>query len=390
MKLVYIVTSPLTANVLLRGQLNALIEAGHDVSIIVGPGEELAEVRRREKATVFAVPMEREISLLRDIYSLLLVTRLLFRLKPDLVNASTPKAGLLGMIAAWLNRVPTRVFQQRGLRLETTTGFKYRLLYFFEKLTATCATHIVCNSHSLRKTYIKLKLAKPAKLRVLGAGSSNGVNTQRFHKVSALERSQQRKQFSVPDDAFVIGFVGRLTRDKGIADLFEAFQIVSAEVPSAYLLLIGPVEEGDALPASLLKDLRDHARVKVVGMVADTAPYYSVMDVFAFPSYREGFPNAPLEAAASGVATVGYAATGTIDAVEDRVSGLLVPVGDVDALTRQIRSVALDNEQLLVLNEASYQRAVTQFDSRQVWRNWVEFYRVFENKSVSRRRQATV
>jgi glycosyltransferase involved in cell wall biosynthesis len=373
----YIVTAAMTADVLLRGQLRALREHGFQVSVIVSPDPNLNVVSQREGVEVIGVPMAREINLGRDTISVFSLYRTLNRLRPHLVNASTPKAGLLGMLAARLARVPVRIYQQRGLRLETTDGLKRRVLLQTERLAAASAHYVVCNSHSLRNRCAELRIARENKLRVLGGGSSNGIDTVHF-QTDMGERSAAlhalRRQLAIPSEAQVIGFVGRLTRDKGILDLLAAFDSLSGQQPNLYLLLVGPLEQGDPLPAAIVARLQQDPRIVLTGYVNDTALHYLLMDVLAFPSYREGFPNVPLEAAASGLPVIGYPVTGTVDAVLPDETGFLVPVGDVAALADALRRLLDDPDLNAAMGQAGRQWVTMNFDSRLVWQNWVRFY----------------
>jgi glycosyltransferase involved in cell wall biosynthesis len=376
LRLVYVVTHPITAHVLLAGQLEGMRGEGFDVTVVSSPGAELGAVGSREGVATVSVPMARAINPVADAVALARLLRVFRARRPDLVNAGTPKAGLLGMIAARITRVPVRIYTLRGLRLETTTGATRSVLAATEWVAAACAHRVVCVSASVRARMIDLGLARAAKSLVLGPGSSNGVDTQRFRPAEPAERAQARSALGLPPDACVVGFVGRFTRDKGIEDLLGAFtRVVVPAVGSARLLLIGDFEEGDAVPAAVRERLRDTPGVHFAGFVSDTAPCYRAMDVLAFPSYREGFPNAPLEAAASGLPIIGYAATGTVDAVVDGVTGTLVPVGDADALGAALRDTLGDYALRAAHGHAGRKRVVREFRREVVWARWAAFYR---------------
>lgn len=375
--LTYIVTAPVTVASFLTEQANYLHLRGIAVSVICAPGAEVDRFAASEQAAFLTVPMEREISLLRDAVALWRIYRTLRRLRPDIVNASTPKAGLLGMVAAWLARVPVRVYQQRGLRLETTTGFKRRVLMFAEWVAARCATAVVCNSPSLRDAFADLKLAPRSKLHVLGAGSSNGVAVARFLATPErqAEANRLRQTLGIPPQALVLGFVGRFTRDKGIVELLALFEQLQADFPDLHLLLVGDFEAGDPVPAAAQRQIAENPQIHTVGFVADAAPYYHLMDLLVFLSYREGLPNAPLEAAAAAVPTVGFRATGVVDAVVDGQTGRLVPVGDMAQLRRVTTELLHDAAQRRRLGEQAQVRVTRDFDQVQVWENWRQFYR---------------
>jgi glycosyltransferase involved in cell wall biosynthesis len=368
-RLVYLTTHAASAQFLMTGQLAYMRERGFDVYLISSPDRALGTVAAREGVTTIPISLEREIHPWRDLGALIRIYRVLRRLQPEIVNAGTPKAGLLGMLAAWLARVPVRLYTLRGLRLETTRGLKQFVLGFAERIASCCAHQVLCVSRSLRQTYVERGLTAQHKTFVLGAGSSNGINATRF--IQAAERrtatAELRAQLKIPADAPVIGFIGRLTRDKGILELFNAFDSLLPQFPTLRLVLAGDFEAGDPLPEHYLRQLREHPQVVLTGFVPDTAPYFPLFDLLAFPSYREGFPNVPLEAAAAGIPVVGFEATGTVDAVQEGVTGTLVPLHDTLGLSLAIKAY-LTNPQLRQAHGAAGRaRVLADFRQETIW-----------------------
>jgi glycosyltransferase involved in cell wall biosynthesis len=330
-RLVYIMTSALST-LFLKRHLAYMRERGFDVVVISAPGDELRVIGEREGVTTIPVPMEREISPLKDLVSLVRLYTILRRLRPAIVNAGTPKAGLLGMIAARAAGVPVRIYFLLGLRLETTRGMKRFVLTVAERCASAFAHRVICDSESLRRLYVKLGFTTEAKTCVPGKGSPNGIYVDEPREAAQVgERARAlRARLGIPDGAPVVGFVGRFTRDKGVPDLLDAFDLLLASFPDARLLMLGDFEEGDPIPESYVTRLRSHPCVIMPGFVSDPGSYYRIMDVVAFPSYREGLAGPPLEAAlVAEVPSVAFEATGTVDAVCDGVTGTIVPLGNV-------------------------------------------------------------
>ena len=332
------------------------------------------------------MPLERQISLLRDVVSMFRLSRIMRASRPTITNVGTPKAGLLGGFAAWLNRVPCRVYTLRGLRFETTTGLKRRLLICAERFACYFAHRVICVSHSVREKAIASGLTTREKTVVFGSGSSNGVDVQRFARTSDMMRqaTDLRRELRIPADAPVLGYVGRLTRDKGIPELVEAFVLLGNQFPDLRLLLVGRFEDEDPLPVETLRLLETNDHVILPGhqgrkrahhvaprrddwAVEDAAPYYPVMDLFVLPSHREGLPNVVLEAQAVGIPVVAARATGVLDAVIDGKTGLLFPVGDVTALTNAVATLLQDKDLACELSRAGQTRVQCEFRQELVW-----------------------
>lgn len=368
-RLLYITTHGKAALGLMRGQLATVSERGFDVTVAASPSWELDEVTEREGVPTIGVPMNREISPFQDLVALYRLVRVMKQVRPDIVNAGTPKAGLLGMLAARIANVPARIYVLRGLRLETTSGLKRLLLKTTERIASACAHQVVCVSDSMRQVYVAQKLAPAWKCMLPGRGSSNGIDVSRFEKTDERFQTARdiRRKLGIPLDAPVVGFVGRLTRDKGIVDLTEAFRAVQKTHPDVRLLLVGEFESGDPVPPDTINSLRANPAVCVAGFSKDPSDFYSVMDLFAFPSYREGFPNVPLEAAAASIPVIGFAATGTVDAVVNGKTGTLVPLGDVPGLANAI-STYLSNDLIRFQHgRAGFERAKNEFRNEVIW-----------------------
>lgn len=366
-KLAYVVTASVSVS-FFQGQVAYMVDSGWDVDFVSSPGPELNSMRA-EGARTWAVPMEREISPLKDIVSLWRLWQLFRRTRPALVVAGTPKAGLLGTLAARLAGVPYVVYTMHGLRLETALGWKLRLLTIAERVACRYAHRVHCVSPSLRARAIGLGLVRPDKAVVVGPGTCNGIDTEHFHaSIDARQKaSDLRQKLGIPDHASMIGFVGRLTRDKGIPELYQAFTACRERHPNLRLLLVGDFEAGDPIAGDTRQAIESDRGVICTGFVPDAAPFYHLMDMCVLPTYREGFPGVPLEAQAAAIPVVTTQATGAIDSVLDRQTGFIVPIGDVNALSAAIGRLLNDPSLRKRMGEAGHAWVKAVFQREFVW-----------------------
>ena len=341
-RLVHVTTVPESLG-FVAGQVDYLRQRGYEVAVVCSPGRLLDEFARKHDVEPAAVKMNRAITPLRDADAIARLTGFLLDWGPDIVHSHTPKGGMLGMIAAQTAMVPVRIYHMRGLLISTARGLRRTLFSSAERLSCGLAHTVICQSHSLREFAIDHRIVAPRKAVVLGNGG-NGVDAAGRFDPERIDGLDVRTQLGIDADDHVIGFVGRLVRDKGIGELVDAWRAIKATDPRAHLLIVGPFEERDGVEPWVERALREDDRVHLVGYVSDAPRYYEAMDVLALPSHREGFPNVPLEAAAMGVPTVTTNAVGCVDAVVDGVTGTTVDVGDARALGAALRAYLDDDE----------------------------------------------
>ncbi|MEW6434126.1 MAG: glycosyltransferase family 4 protein [Myxococcota bacterium] len=321
------------------------IARGFDVTVVTSPDERLEAFGRRHGVATYALEMPRRVTPLGDWVALSSLHALLRRLGPGIVHAHTPKGGLLGTLAAEAARVPVRLYHMRGLPFVTLRGPMRALMQTTERLSCRAATRVLCQSDSLRRAALVNELVPETKCEVVLCGS-NGVDCDGHFQPSrhVAAGRELRAALGIPGDAVVIGFVGRLVRDKGVPELVAAFERLAAAWPAAWLVLAGPWESRDPVDAAIRARIDAHPRIRQLGFVEDPAPVYAASDVIALPSHREGFPNVPLEAAAMERPVVSSLVDGCTDAVEQGVTGILVPVNDADALGAALARYVADPE----------------------------------------------
>ena len=363
-------TTVAMSTVFFSGQAEYLAARGFEIHAVSAPGETAFDKKRFEPVTTHTVPMSRSITPFSDVRALWHLYRLFRRLQPAIVHSHTPKAGLLGMLAGCLARVPLRIYHVHGLPLLTAPVAKRTLLRCTEMLAAQLSHQVLCVSESVRQLMVQKGLCSANKVKVLLNGSINGIDAATGfnpHRLGPKVRHQVRRAWGIPREALVIGFVGRLVKDKGIAELIEAWRIVAARFPNVHLLLVGPFESHDPLPAEQADYLRSGPRVHLAGVQWNTPPFYRAMDVFCLPSHREGFGVVLLEAAAMELPSVAARIPGCVDSVDDGRTGTLVPARDAEALATAIQRYLEDPDLRHQHGRTGRERVLRDFQREAMW-----------------------
>ncbi len=369
-KLVHITTVP-DSLIFIEGQIAYMKSRGFDVSVITSPGPKLDAFHKRTGVPVFGIDMPRAITPIKDLKSITEITNALFEIEPDIVHAHTPKGGLLGMISATMAMVPHRVYQMRGLLTFTAEGRRRELFRRAEQLSCKLSNQVICQSHSLRREATTQKMVSQNKSTVLLNGS-NGVDALgKFNPKNTF--TDIRKDLGIKPDEKVIGFVGRLVKDKGIEELIQAWDIVS-KVEDAKLILVGPIEERDAVDKKIIKSIKTSERIHWVDFTRDTPSYYNAFDFLVLPTYREGFPNVPLEAAAMGIPTIATDVPGCTDAVVDQETGVLVPVKNTPLLADAMLGYLRDDVLRKNHGRQARERVLESFQPEKIWEENYKLY----------------
>ena len=371
----HVTTVPQTLH-FFRGQVGYLKRRGFEVTVVSSPGPALDRFARLERVRALAVPMSRRITPLADLMSLWRLVRVLLHHKPDIVHSHTPKAALLGTIAARLTgrRAVLSIF---GLPQVTRGRVARLVLNRKTRLECALAHRVWCDSFSNRDVLITQKLCRADKIVVLGHGSVGGVdavgifNAARF---SAEHRKVSKRTWRIPIDAPVIGYVGRIVRDKGINELGRAWKALRARYPDLHLLIVGDPEPTDPIEPEIDSMLRADPRVHLTGHQDEVAPLFALMDLYVMPSHREGFGVSNLEAAALAVPVVATRIPGCVDSVADGVTGTLVPPRDATALVAAMIGYLDDPALRRRHGEAGRKRVLAEFVPQRIWSELADLY----------------
>src|SRR5690554_75177 len=379
-KLIRITTVPVSLKTLLKGQHRFMSEKGFEVVGVSSKGQELQDVQNDENIRVIALEMSRTISPLKDLKSLWNFYRLCMREKPLIVHSHTPKAGIVGMLGAKLAGVPIRLHTVAGLPLMEATGIKRKVLDFVEKLTYSSATKVYPNSKGLYDFILENNYTTKNKLKVIGNGSSNGIDTSLFSPDGITEEAKNtlRTKLNLSADSFVFVFVGRLVGDKGINELVSAFQNLSRSPLTTHhssLLLVGSLEsELDPLNNDTLEAIQTDPNIVSVGFQQDVRPYFTIADALAFPSYREGFPNVVLQAGAMGLPSIVSNINGCNEIITHKVNGLIIPSKDTKALSDAMRLMMDDENLYKQLKSKARDQIASRYERQRVWDALLEEY----------------
>lgn len=375
-KLAYVTHLPITQWLFLRGQNWFMAEQGFELHSISSPGRRLRELADRDNVTIHEVPIARCISPVQDPISLIRLFFALRRVRPDIVHLSTPKGAFLGALASRCAGVPVRLFLVRGFTSAQTSGLLRRIYCRLERFTVRLCTSTVCNAPSLLEYGRREGILGEREGRVLRSGMSNGINVSYFDplRVEPLDLRRAYPKSPPIEHPVVIGFVGRLARDKGIDILARAWKVIRRQFADAILMLVGPWETKETVSAETRTLLCSDDRVILTGAVDDVRRFYRTMDLFVMPSLGEGLPNASMEAAAFGIPVVTTSAIGSRDAVQDGVTGTLVTPGSDDLLVNALQQYLADPALRFAHGQAGRRRVLREFRQEPLWQAIYEHY----------------
>ena len=377
MKILYVTTISMTLDYFLKGVMTDLVKAGNEVVAVSSPGEWMPSVKALEGVKVIEVPMERRISPFKDLRSLWRLYEVISAERPDIVHSFTPKAGLLAMMASKLAGIKIRVHTFTGLVFPTSTGLKKRLLMTTDRVTCSCATHIIAEGQGVRKDLVDAGITRKD-VNVLGHGNIRGIDMNWYDR--SADVMELADKLRVPG-VFTFLFVGRVVRDKGISKLVEAFKGLAAG--NTRLVLVGPFEDDvDPVPEDVRKYIQEAPEIITTGEVLGKSllAWYAASDCFVLPSYREGFPNTVLEAGAMGLPSIVTDINGSREIISDGVNGLIVPTHNSEALLEAMRKMLKDDDFRTGAASVSREMISSRFEQEYVRECLYGFYKAIQTK----------
>jgi len=366
-KILILATVPMSLTTLLKGQAKYL-SGFYEVKLITSNSYINSRIAEFEGVEVKAIDMSRKITPLQDLRALYRLYRFILNENPDIVYTFTPKAGLLGMMASFLSRVPVRIHNVVGLPLMEASGKKFILLKFIERLTYFFSTNIFCNSFGL-KEYINSNLTS-LPITVIGQGSINGVDTEYFkNKYSKEEGLKIRGKYNILKDDFVITFIGRIVKDKGINELVESFINLVKKYPNLKLLLVGDYEEDlNPIDKKNKKFIDELDSIIAIGFKNDIREFLAITDLFTLPSYREGLPNSLIEAGSFGIPLLATDINGCNEIIENNETGILVKKKDAKSLKDGIEKLIVDKKLYSYIRDNVRDRIIKKYDQNYFWK----------------------
>lgn len=380
-KLIRITTVPQSLGSLLRGQLSFMSEYYDILAVSSRGGGYLERYGNREGIKTIPIAMTRQITPIKDFKAVWELYRLFRKEKPFIVHTHTPKAGTLGMTAAYFAGVPHRLHTIAGMPLLERTGNTRKLLDFVEKITFGFATKVYPNSFEMQNIVLQYKYTAQKKLKVLGKGSSNGVDQTHYNPAnySNYRRKKMRNFLGISETDFVYLFVGRLVKDKGIEELIKAFDTINDEISNVKLLLVGHFEKKlDPVSPDTEMTIKNNPNIISVGSRRDVRSFYAVADLLTFPSYREGFPNVVMEAGAMGLPAIVTDINGCNEIIVDNLNGIIIPPKNTGLLTQRMIELYKDRTQLKKMADRSREMITSRYDRQVFWTELLKEYRSLE------------
>lgn len=379
-KIIRMTTVPVSMHKLLQGQLKYMSQNGYEV-VALSSDDETFETMLHEQGDIrgIRVNMERHTSPIKDLKALWKIIKIFRKEKPFIVHTHTPKAGLLGMVAAKISRIPHRLHTTAGLPLLVYTGLYRKVLNAMERLTNACATQVFPNSFNMMKTMDELHLCNHKKMMVIGNGSSNGIDTEYFSvektiKDTGKDRISWRQELGLSNEDFAFIFVGRIVKDKGINELVDSLRRIVPHHLNCKLIMVGSYESHlDPIAPENVAFFKNDKSVIFMGWQNDVRPFMMAADALVFPSYREGFPNVVMQAGAMGLASIVTNINGCNEIIEEGKNGRLIPPKNEDALY-DMMDWFINNPEKVKEMSSNARDMISRYERNYIWEELLKVY----------------
>ncbi|MBI6119541.1 glycosyltransferase family 4 protein [Salegentibacter maritimus] len=374
-KICIVIGSAMNLNSLYKDQFKYLMKNGYEVTGVAPSGEEHNWLQKDGVKTK-VIHLKRPPSIFNDLFSVFQLSYFFIFNRFDIISVSTPKASLVGTLAAKISLQNNIIYTLRGRAYEGATGFKKKFYEFIEKFVCNNAKKVFCISHELRKDIIKKGICEEDKIFTIGSGSSNGVDLCKFSRdKNTLEKGNQiRAKYNIGKDDLLILYSGRIRKDKGINELVDAFNELCQKHPNVYLLIQGKYDYFDPLSPEVIKIIKENPRIIEAGWEKDIEGYYAASNIFAFPSHREGFGNVAIEASAMGLPVIGFDVIGCRESIKNEVSGILVSEINAQVFAKKLEELILNPNLRNRLGTQGKEWVYNSFDSKMIWKHLLNIY----------------
>jgi glycosyltransferase involved in cell wall biosynthesis len=376
MNILHVVNVSFVLPFYLGKQIDYFQNKGDKIFIACTFSKDLVDFCVSKNIEFIPIPVLREINPLMDLYSLFKLFLFVKKHKINVIVGHTPKGGLLAILVGFLSGIDKKVYFRHGLMFETSRGIKRFLLIQIEKFTGFLSDIVICVSDSIKENSNKLKLSNKHKNILLHNGTCNGIDAKEKFNPDLVDKERVnllRSSLGIEANDFVVGFIGRLVNDKGIPELVEAWKLVINEYINVKLLLVGPFENRDGLNKDCINLISHEKSIIHVDFTNDPVIYYSLMNIFILPSYREGFPTVVLEASAMKLPVITTKKTGCIDSIEENVTGIFCRINK-ESIYKSIGTFIIDSSKISKMGNFGRKRVLENFSQEIIWNELYKLY----------------
>ena len=367
---------PFVLPYILGSQIDYFNSIGSEVHIACSTGVKIEEYKSRWNFRYLELKVNRRLSLFEDLYSIIILVIYIKKNNINVVVGHTPKGALLSMFASFFCRIKKRYYYRHGLMFETSVGFRRKLLIQIEKLTSYLSTNVICVSQSVLDNSLVYNLSKKRKLILIDNGSCNGIDAiGKFNRSNCSSKiiSNLKIKYSVNNNNIIIGYIGRLSRDKGINELVQAWDIIKNQTINLRLFLCGPLDERDPVSNEILQKINNDSTITYTGEIFDTECFYSLFTIFILPSFREGFPTVILEASAMNLPVITTKSTGCIDSILENITGIYTDINP-ECISKNIMFY-IENPDIASIHGINGRKFVLeQFNQSVIWNKLANLY----------------